>query len=294
MYDCIIIGLGPAGINASIYAKRSNLNTLVIEKNMPGGTLHNIKEVDNYLGYEHITGSELAKQFYKQFKEQKIKQVSDEVLEINDNINYKEVITKNGRYEARTVIICTGRGAKKLNLKNEDLPGVSTCVLCDGALYKDKTVALYGNKPAVLEEAIYLSGLAKKLYLIINNDKLLGPDNLVNEITNKDNIEIIKNEKITAINGDMKIKEIELTKQKLEIDGLFINNEYGPLTDFCKNLNITDDKGYIIVDEKGCTNVPGIFACGDSTKKEIYQIITAASEGATCAISAYKNIKNIK
>ena len=294
MYDCIIIGLGPAGINASIYAKRSNLNTLVIEKNMPGGTLHNIKEVDNYLGYEHITGSELAKQFYKQFKEQKIKQVSDEVLEINDDTNYKEVITKNGRYEARTVIICTGRGAKKLNLKNEDLPGVSTCVLCDGALYKDKTVALYGNKPAVLEEAIYLSGLAKKLYLIINNDKLLGPDNLVNEITTKDNIEIIKNEKITAINGDMKIKEIELTKQKLEIDGLFINNEYGPLTDFCKNLNITDDKGYIIVDEKGCTKVPGIFACGDSTKKEIYQIITAASEGATCAISAYKYQKNIK
>ena len=270
MYDCIIIGLGPAGINASIYAKRSNLNTLVIEKNMPGGTLHNIKEVDNYLGYEHITGSELAKQFYKQFKEQKIKQLSDEVLEINDDTNYKEVITKNGRYEARTVIICTGRGAKKLNLKNEDLPGVSTCVLCDGALYKDKTVALYGNKPAVLEEAIYLSGLAKKLYLIINNDKLLGPDNLVNEITTKDNIEIIKNEKITAINGNMKIKEIELTKQKLEIDGLFINNEYGPLTDFCKNLNITDDKGYIIVDEKGCTKVPGIFACGDSTKKEIY------------------------
>ena len=225
MYDCIIIGLGPAGINASIYAKRSNLNTLVIEKNMPGGTLHSIKEVDNYLGYEHITGSELAKQFYKQFKEQKIKQVSDEVLEINDDTNYKEVITKNGRYEARTVIICTGRGAKKLNLKNEDLPGVSTCVLCDGALYKDKTVALYGNKPAVLEEAIYLSGLAKKLYLIINNDKLLGPDNLINEITNKDNIEIIKNEKITAINGDMKIKEIELTKQKLEKDGLFINNE---------------------------------------------------------------------
>ena len=217
MYDCIIIGLGPAGINASIYAKRSNLNTLVIEKNMPGGTLHNIKEVDNYLGYEHITGSELAKQFYKQFKEQKIKQVSDEVLEINDNINYKEVITKNGRYEARTIIICTGRGAKKLNLKNEDLPGVSTCVLCDGALYKDKTVALYGNKPAVLEEAIYLSGLAKKLYLIINNDKLLGPDNLVNEITTKDNIEIIKNEKITAINGDMKIKEIETISKRLSL-----------------------------------------------------------------------------
>ena len=117
---------------------------------------------------------------------------------------------------------------------------------------------------------------------------MLREDNTINDCR------IIKNEKITAINGDMKIKEMELTKQKLEIDGLFINNEYGPLTDFCKNLNITDDKGYIIVDEKGCTNVPGIFACGDSTKKEIYQIITAASEGATCAISAYKYIKNIK
>ena len=104
MYDCIIIGLGPAGINASIYAKRSNLNTLVIEKNMPGGTLHNIKEVDNYLGYEHITGSELAKQFYKQFKEQKIKQISDEVLEINDDTNYKEVITKTNFFITKIIL----------------------------------------------------------------------------------------------------------------------------------------------------------------------------------------------
>jgi thioredoxin reductase (NADPH) len=292
MYDLIIIGLGPSGINASIYAKRSNLNVLVIERGMPGGTLHNIKKVENYLGYEQIEGSALAMQFYKQFKTLNVSMVNEEVTDIIDS-EIKTVITKQNKYQSKAIIISTGRGPLKLDLPNNDLPGISYCVLCDGSLYKDKIVALYGNKPEVLEDAIYLSPIVKKLYLICNNDRLIGSKDLVSKVNDLPNIEILFKEKITQINGDKKLESIKLNVNNIEINGLFINNEYGPLTSFCKNLNILDDHNYILVNEKGETNLKGIFACGDATKKDIYQIITAASEGATCAINAYKYIKGI-
>ena len=189
MYDLIIIGLGPAGINACIYAKRSNLNILVFEKNMPGGTLHTIKHVDNYLGYNNVDGTELAMLFYKQFKELKVPMKNEEVIKVELN----------------------------------------------------------GNK------------------------------------------KIIK-----KINGKDKIESIELNDKTLTIDGLFINNEYGPITSFVKELGITNEKGYIIADDNGKTKIDGIYVCGDSKEKTLYQIITAASEGALAATDAYKYIKNYK
>lgn len=293
MYDLIIIGLGPAGINACIYAKRSNLNVLVIERGMPGGTLHNIKEVENYLGYEHINGSDLAMQFYKQFKDLKIPMVNEEVqnIEIEDDI--KIIKTSQGIYKSKAIIIATGRGPLKLNISNETLPGVSYCTLCDGSLYKNKVVALYSSNPRGLEDAIYLSGLVQKLYLITNKPKLLGSKELIEKVNSLENIEIFFNQNIHEINGNIKIESIKLNEISLKIDGLFINNEYGPITYFVKDLGITDEKGYILVDAHQQTQIAGLFACGDNTKKEIYQIITAASEGASAAINAYKYIKNI-
>lgn len=293
MYDLIIIGLGPAGINACIYAKRSNLNVLVIERGIPGGTLHNIKEVENYLGYEHINGSDLAMQFYKQFKDLKIPMVNEEVQDITLEDNIKVIETTNNTYKAKAVIIATGRGPQKLNIPNENIPGVSYCVLCDGSLYKDKTVALYSSNPRGLEDAIYLSGLVKKLYLITNKDRLIGSKELVDKVNNLENIKIYFNQNINEIIGTEKIVQIKLNDLELTIDGLFINNEYGPITHFVKNLGITNDKGYILVDEHQETSIKGLYACGDNTKKEIYQIITAASEGASAAINAYKYIKEI-
>ena len=293
MYDLIIIGLGPAGINACIYAKRSNLNVLVIERGMPGGTLHNIKEVENYLGYEHINGSDLAMQFYKQFKDLKIPMVNEEVQNITLEDNIKVIETSNNTYKSKAVIIATGRGPQKLNIPNENLPGVSYCVLCDGSLYKDKTVALYSSNPRGLEDAIYLSGLVKKLYLISNKEKLIGSKELVDKVNNLENIEIFFNQNINEIIGNEKISEIKLKDINLNVDGLFVNNDYGPITYFVKNLGITNDKGYILVDEHQETSIKGLYACGYNTKKEIYQIITAASEGASAAINAYKYIKEI-
>lgn len=294
MVDLIIIGLGPAGINASIYAKRSNLNVLVFEKKMPGGSLPNIKIVENYLGYEQISGADLAMNFYKQFKALKVPMISEEVIDIKDNGKTKMVITKEKTYETKAVIIATGRGPLKLNLKNEDLPGVGYCVLCDGSLYRNKVVALYGNKPEVLEDAIYLSSIVSKLYLIVNSNRLLGNNELVNKVNSLENIEIKFNNTIKNINGINKLDSINLEKEEIKIDGLFINNEYGPLTSFCKELNILDNKGYIIVNGNCETIIPGIYGCGDSIKKDVYQIITSASEGATAAINAYKYIKHLE
>lgn len=294
MYDLIIIGLGPAGINAAIYAKRSNLNILVFEKNIPGGNLHSIKHIENYLGYESIDGSTLAMQFYKQFKELNVPMKNEEVLKIIDNQDKKRVITHNGTYESKAIIIATGRGPQKLGIDNEDLLGVSTCVICDGSLYKDKTVAIYGNNPKVLEDVIYLSSIVKKLYFITPKDKLIGNKELIDKVNSLENIEIILNSTINKINGKNKIESIDTNDSNIKIDGLFINNGYGPITNFVKDLNITNEKGYIITDEKGKTKIDGIYACGDSKQKDLYQIITAASEGALAATAAYKYIKNIQ
>ena len=294
MYDLIIIGLGPAGINACIYAKRSNLNILVFEKNMPGGTLHTIKHVDNYLGYNNVDGTELAMLFYKQFKDLKVPMKNEEVIKVELNGNEKIVKTNNGTYKAKAVIIATGRGKQKLGLDNENINGVSTCAVCDGALYKDKTVAIYGNNPLMLEDILYLSNIVKKLYIITSKEKLLGNSELLDKVNKLENIELLFNQNIKKINGKDKIESIELNDKTLTIDGLFINNEYGPITSFVKELGITNEKGYIIADDNGKTKIDGIYVCGDSKEKTLYQIITAASEGALAATDAYKYIKNYK
>lgn len=291
MYDLIIIGLGPAGINACVYAKRSNLNILVIERGLPGGTIHSIKEVENYLGYDHISGSELAMKFYKQFKELKVPMKSETVTKIENKENKKIVQTNLNTYECKSVIIATGRGPQKLRLTNSEVEGISYCTLCDGALYKNKIVALYGSNPKALDDAIYLSNIVNKLYLVCNGDKLLGSEDVSLKVQSLPNIEIIYNEVIEEIIGKQKIEALKLKNQIIQVDGLFVNNEYGPITDFCKGLDILNNKDYIIVDEHQETKIKGIFACGDSTQKEIYQIITAASEGASAAINAYKYIK---
>lgn len=293
MYDLIIIGLGPAGINACIYAKRSNLNVLVIEKGVPGGSLHNIKDVENYLGYEHITGSDLALKFYKQFKELKIPMVNEEVQNIKILDGTKVIITNKNEYKTKAIIIATGRGPLKLNIPGENLKGVSNCVLCDATLYKNKDIAIYGNGSKNLEDTIYLSGIARKVYLITNEHVLLGAKDLKTKVEALNNVQIIPDERVTEIIGDESVTEVRLQSLTIAIDGIFINNGYGPSSYFCKDLNIIDDKGYILVNEYQETFIKGIFACGDNTKKEIYQIITAASEGASCAINAYKYIKGI-
>lgn len=294
MYDLIIIGLGTAGFSASIYAKRAGLNVAVIEMGAPGGALGSIKTIENYLGYENVSGPDLAMHFYKQFKALKLPMINEEVIDIKDEETSKIIYTNQDKYEAKAIIIATGRGQKKLSV-GHNVRGVSYCALCDANLYQGKRVALVGNNPKAIEEALYLSDIAKKVSLIIHNDRINASADNTELLKQKQNIEIIYNEEIRdIIEEDNKVHELILKDQNVHIDGLFASLGFGPATYFCDNLNITDEQGYITVNAKLETKVKGIYACGDNIKKEVYQIITAASEGATAAINANKYLKGIK
>jgi len=293
MYDLIIIGLGPAGFSAALYASRAGLDTLVIEKGAPGGTLNTIKEVENYLGYEKIMGPDLAMEFYKQFKNTNIPLVNEEVIDIKEEVLSKTVYTNENKYETKAVIIATGRGQKKLRV-GHNVKGVSYCALCDANLYKNKTVGLVGNNPKAIEETIYMSDIVEKIYLVINSDTINASEDNI-KLLDKKNIEIIYNEEvIDVLEEDDKITGIILNNQDLKVDGLFVNLGFGPSTYFSEALHITNEQGYITINDKCETKVKGIYAAGDNVKKDIYQIINAGSEGAVAAINANKYIKGIQ
>ena len=283
-YDLIIIGLGVAGMSAAVYAARAKLNVLVLEKETPGGILNSIGEINNFIGYESITGPDLALNFYKQFRSLKLPMHNEEVIKLESTGDLKLVTTDNASYEAKAVIVATGRGAKKLSF-GMGIKGISYCTLCDANLYQDKLVAIYGNNQQSIEDALYLSDIAKEVFLIVKDFK-------VREL-NKDNTKIITNEEIIDLKSEAnELREIVLKNQAIKADGLFLNLGYGPATYFCQDL--VNEKGYLEVNDKGETKEPGIYACGDNIQKEIYQIVNAASEGAIAAINANKYIKGIK
>lgn len=294
VYDAIIIGLGASGVSASIYAKRSGLNIAVINLSVPGGIINESNIVENYPGFKSISGMDLAFNFFDHFNSLDVPLYNEEVIDIVDG-DIKKVITKNNEYYARNIIICSGRKPRKLGIENEDKfigRGISYCALCDGNLYKDKVTGIVGGGNSALESALYLSNICKKVYLFVRRDVLRGDKILIEEIEEIDNIEIkyntsidkliIENDEITAVktnNGDY------------NISGLFINVGYEPSINIVKNLDIELDRNYIIVDKNMETNLKGIYACGDIIKKDLYQLVTAVSDGAIAANHIYKNIK---
>ncbi|MDD4187846.1 MAG: FAD-dependent oxidoreductase [Bacilli bacterium] len=283
MYDLIIIGLGPAGINAGIYAKRSKLNVLLIEKETPGGKLNSINKIDNYLGAIDLTGPELATTFYKQIRALKPEIKLEEVIDIKEKDDFKEVITNKATYCSKTVIISSGSGQKKLQ-GFESIQNISYCALCDANLYENKDVVLIGNNFKAIEEAKYLSKIVNKLYFIYEGKKI---------DLKLDNVEIIYDEVVKDIKIENNlIKEVILKNSNLIVSGIFVSLGSGPSSSFAENLGITDEKGFITVNENQETTIPGIYACGDIVKKAVYQIINAASEGAIGAINAGKYIRN--
>jgi len=290
IYDLIIIGMGPAGMNAAIYAKRNGLNVLMLEKNMPGGMLNYISEIDNYLGFSSISGSDLAMKFYEHIKSLDIPFKLKEVIEIIDEKETKRIITKDEEYICKNIIIATGRKSKLLGLPNEKEligKGISFCALCDGMFFKGKTVAVIGGGNSALEEALHLAKLCEKVYLIHRREEFradIEPQEKVNE---KENIQVILNTEIKAINEENnRLKSLTLSNnEELEVSGLFIYIGYEPNINLIKKLVETDRKEYIIVDEKFKTSCDGIYAIGDIIKKDCYQIVTAISEGAIAAIN---------
>ena len=296
MYDVIIIGMGIGGITAGIYAKRAGLNVLMFEKSAPGGMLQKIDKIQNYPGFSEISGPDLALNLFNQVKEVGVPFKFEEVIDVEITETSKKVITKNGTYEAKNVIVATGRTPKYLGLDNEKDylgRGLSTCASCDGNLYKGEDVAVVGSGNSALQESLYLANIVNKVYILHRGVNFKGDDALVERARNTQNIEIVDGVNIKKINEvDGKIESVTLDNEKtINVKGVFIYIGYKPDTDMFKKLDITNINGDIIVGENFETEIDGLYAIGDCAKKGVYQLVTAASDGCI-AVSDIEKIRN--
>ena len=293
MKDVIIIGLGASGISAAIYAKRSGLDVAVINFGMPGGIINTSSTVENYPGIKKITGSDLAFNLFDHFNSLNIPLYNEEVIDVIDG-EIKKVITAKNKYEAKKIIICSGRKPKKLGIKNEDKyigKGISYCATCDGNFYKNKNICVVGGGNSALESALYLSNICKNVYIIVRKNKFIGDNSLIKSIQNKENVIIKFNTIIETINGDDYVERIKTNNEKIDLNGIFINIGYEPSINILKKLNLKMDNNYIVVNRNMETSVKGIYAAGDIIKKDLYQLVTAVSEGAIAATNVFKSIK---
>ena len=292
MFDSIIIGAGPAGMSASVYSARSGLNTLLLDEEMPGGLLNKISIIENYLGFKSITGSDLAINMYDHVKNENVSFKREKVVSIKDMKEYKVVVTTKGEYKTKGVIIGIGRKPRKSGISNEDKfkgKGISYCAICDASLYKGKKLVVLGGGDSAFEEAIYLSNFASSVTIVVRSEIRAIAD-LVNEAKSK-GISIELGKEAVDFLGDDVITGVKFNDDSvIECDGVFIYYGYQADTAFMSELDITDDKGYIEVDNGMRTKVPFIYACGDIIKKDVYQIVTAASDGCIAALSLKKDI----
>lgn len=284
MYDIIIIGMGISGITAGMYAKRSNKKVLIVDKGMPGGLLNNIDKISNYPGLIDISGPGFASVLENQVKSMDIPYVLEEVKEVKLNNEVKEVITTNKTYKAKKVILAMGRKPKYLGLDNEkDLlgRGLSTCAMCDANFYKNEDIAIVGTGNSALQEALYLANIVNNIYLINRRDGFRGEEMLVSEVKNNPKIKIIYNANIESMNEENnKLSSITLDNgNTLNVKGVFIYIGYRPATEFIPQ-EILEEDGYIKVNDKLETPLKGVYAIGDIIKKDTYQLVTAASDGA--------------
>lgn len=297
MYDLIIIGMGPAGMSAAVYAKRSGMNVLMLEKSSPGGLLNKTNIVDNYLGYENITGPDLATKMFFHTQEQEVPYRIEEVEDIIIEENKKIVITTEEAYETKTIIICGGRHPKKAELDNEEEligKGVSYCAVCDAPLYKNKKVAIIGGGNSAFEEGIYLSDFASEVTIINRSNEVKADMVLQEKAKEKTNIKVMLNSRIKEIEtlNDRVSGAILENGEVLNVEGIFIYVGYEPSTGYLSKLNILTPDNYIEVDENMMSKIKGIYAAGDIVKKNLYQIVTAVSEGAIAAVNAKKEMKD--
>ena len=298
MYDIIIIGCGPAGMTAALYASRANKKVLVFEGKSYGGQILNASKVENYPGFDNISGFDLATNMYNQITTRGVEIKNEMVLKITKD---KEVITSNGTYQAKAIILATGVQHRKLNITNETEyigRGVSYCATCDGNFFRNKDVAVVGGGNTALEDALYLSDIVNKVYLIHRRDEFRGEDIYVDEIKNKSNVEIITNSEVTHINGQEIIKSIDVhtttgendMSRIIPISGLFVAVGQEPKNEIFADIIELDEKGYIKTDDGIHTNVEGIYVAGDCRNKPLRQLTTAVSDGSIAATIAIKEM----
>lgn len=295
MYDVIIIGSGPAGLAAAIYAKRATLKTLVVEKNpLSGGQILNTYEVDNYPGLPKISGMELGQKMRSHAQEQQVEFVTDTVKEIQTMGTGKRVITKQGEYETKTVILALGASHKALRVPGEQElcgMGVSYCATCDGAFFKNKTVAVVGGGDVALEDALFLARSCREVYLIHRRDSFRGAKVLQEQVKKTENITLCMDTMVEEIVGEDRVEKVVIynkkkqEKSELEVQGVFLAVGISPNTDTIEGLPEMDEGGYLVAEEDGITNIPGIFVAGDCRTKQLRQVITATADGANAVTS---------
>jgi len=300
MYDVLIIGTGPAGITAGIYAKRANLKVAMFEKDTPGGQLSKYNEIENYTGAKKVAGYELATMMIDHAYDLDVEVLYEEVTKVELDGKVKKVITPNKTYETKAVIIATGNVPRRLGVENEDalaMNGISWCAICDGPLYKDRKVVVVGGGNSAVEEASYLATLASHVTVVQNLAELTADPKAQDILLKQKNVDIHYSTLVEKFEMDDKgltgvvIKDEKGNLQTIKADGVFEYVGLIPVTDMVKDLGVTNKYGYVETNEKMETKVPGIFGAGDVIVKQIRQVVTATADGAIAVQNCLKYLE---
>jgi thioredoxin reductase (NADPH) len=303
IYDVVVIGSGPGGMTAALYASRSDLSTLIIERGAPGGQLINTAEVENYAGFKSIKGPELASNMYEGATQFGAEYTFGDVREIIDGKEYKQIITSNKIFKARAVVIATGAEHKKLGIPGEkelNGRGVSYCAVCDGAFFRDRPLVVVGGGDSAVEEGTYLTQFASDVTIVHRRDELRAQKILQDRAFNNDKVNFIWDSVVEEIEGENNVQGLQLRNVKtgevsdLSADGVFVYIGLLPNTNAFLDLGITDQEGWIITDENMQTEVPGIFAVGDVRQTVLRQVATAVGDGSIAGDAAYKYVESLK
>lgn len=298
MYDIIVVGAGPAGLTAAIFARRANKKVLVIEAKSYGGQILNATHIENYPGFEVISGFDYAEKLYNQAKKLGAEIVFETVERVNED---RTVITNKNTYSAKAVILATGVQSRKLNIENESSyigKGISYCATCDGNFFRGKTVAVVGGGDAAIDDANYLADIANKVYLIHRRDEFRAEKSDLDILKQRNNVEFILNANVKKLNGEDKLESIDVvfndeTEKNILIDGLFIAVGQEPKNEMFSNVVDLNEYGYIISDDGVHTKTKGIYVAGDNRIKMLRQLTTAVSDGSVAATMAIKEFNDL-
>lgn len=298
MFDILIVGAGPAGMTAAIYAARNNLKVGIFEGNVPGGQVVVTATVENYPGFKTIDGPDLAYSMFEQVMNLGVEYFAFNVQNIRQENDYF-VVSGDEEVKGKVVLIATGTSQKRLGVPGEDKfvgRGISWCAICDGSFYRGQDVAVVGGGNSALEESIYLANIVKTVYLIHRRQEFRAESHIVDKVKKLPNIKLVLDSVVEEFIGEENLGKIRLrnlvnnTTSEIDVKACFEYVGQIPATDFVKDLKITNDKGYIIVDENFETSIKGMFACGDVIEKSVRQIVTATNDGAIAALNAIKSI----
>ncbi|PRT72917.1 thioredoxin-disulfide reductase [Streptococcus anginosus] len=299
MYDTIIIGAGPAGMTASLYAARSNLKVALLERGIPGGQMNNTSDIENYPGYANISGPELAEKMFEPLENLGVEHLFGSVEKIEHQGAIKKVFTEDEVFETKTLIIATGAVHRHLGVSGEEelnSRGVSYCAVCDGAFFRDEDLLVVGGGDSAVEEAVFLTRFAKTVTIIHRRDELRAQKLLQERAFANEKIHFIWDSVVKEIKGDKRVSSVMVENVKTgevserKFGGVFIYVGLDPVSEFVKDLGITNEAGWIVTDNHMKTAISGIYAIGDVREKDLRQVTTAVGDGAVAGQEVYKYI----